>query len=49
MREAVARQKAVLLPDDTIEDHDHHLPINTDNIFVEAICLKAACLHSAQW
>jgi creatinine amidohydrolase len=42
MREAISRQPAVLLPFGTIEDHGHHLPINTDNVIVEAICLEVA-------
>jgi len=42
MREAVVRQPAVLLPFGTIEDHGHHLPLNTDNVIVEAICLESA-------
>jgi len=41
MREAIARQPAVLLPFGTIEDHGPHLPLNTDNVIVEAICLEA--------
>ncbi len=42
MREAIARQPAVVLPFGTIEDHGPHLPLNTDNVIVEAICLEAA-------
>ncbi len=42
MREVIKRQPAVLLPFGTIEDHGPHLPINTDNVIVEAICLEAA-------
>ena len=42
MREAIARQPVVLLPFGTIEDHGPHLPINTDNVIVEALCLEAA-------
>lgn len=42
MREAIARQPVVLLPFGTVEDHGPHLPINTDNVIVEAICLEAA-------
>jgi creatinine amidohydrolase len=41
MREAVDRQPVVLLPFGTVEDHGPHLPINTDNVIVEAICLEA--------
>jgi creatinine amidohydrolase len=42
MREAIARQPVVLLPFGTIEDHGLHLPINTDNVIVEAFCREAA-------
>jgi creatinine amidohydrolase len=42
VKEAVAQNKVVLLPFGTIEDHGPHLPINTDNIIVEHICLEAA-------
>jgi creatinine amidohydrolase len=42
MREVIARQPVVLLPFGAIEDHGPHLPLNTDNVIVEAICLEAA-------
>jgi creatinine amidohydrolase len=42
MREAVARQPVVLLPFGAVEDHGPHLPLNTDNVIVEAICLESA-------
>ncbi len=42
MRETVARQPAVLLPFGSVEDHGPHLPLNTDNVIVEAICLEVA-------
>jgi creatinine amidohydrolase len=42
MREAITRQPVVLLPFGTVEDHGHHLPLNTDNIIVEELCLEAA-------
>jgi creatinine amidohydrolase len=40
--EAIRRQPVVLLPFGTLEDHGPHLPLNTDNVIVEAICLEAA-------
>lgn len=40
MRAAVARQPVVLLPFGTVEDHGLHLPLDTDNIIVESICLE---------
>jgi creatinine amidohydrolase len=42
MREAISSQPAVLVPFGTVEDHGPHLPLNTDNVIVEAICLDAA-------
>jgi creatinine amidohydrolase len=42
IREAIERQPVVLVPFGTIEDHGPHLPINTDNLILEAICLQAA-------
>ena len=42
MREAINIQPVVLLPFGTVEDHGPHLPLNTDNVIVEAICLEAA-------
>lgn len=42
MREAINSQPVVLLPFGTVEDHGPHLPLNTDNVIVEAICLDAA-------
>jgi creatinine amidohydrolase len=42
IREAIARQPVVLLPFGAVEDHGPHLPLNTDNVIVETICLEAA-------
>jgi creatinine amidohydrolase len=42
MRRAVTQQPGVLLPFGAIEDHGPHLPLNTDNVIVEAICLESA-------
>jgi len=42
MKAVIARQPVVLLPFGTVEDHGPHLPINTDNVIVEALCLEAA-------
>lgn len=42
IRGAVAARRAVLIPFGAIEDHGLHLPLNTDNVIVEAICLEAA-------
>lgn len=42
MRDAIVRQPVVLLPFGTVEDHGPHLPLNTDNVIVEAVCLEAA-------
>jgi len=40
--QALTWQPVVLLPFGTVEDHGTHLPLNTDNVIVEAICLEAA-------
>jgi creatinine amidohydrolase len=42
MRQAVSQQPVVLLPFGAVEDHGPHLPLNSDNIIVEAICLQSA-------
>jgi len=42
IKDAVARNVAVLLPVGTIEDHGPHLPLNTDNLIVEAVCFETA-------
>ena len=42
MREAIKSQPVVLLPFGTVEDHGPHLPLNVDNVIVEAICLETA-------
>lgn len=39
---AAAAGKAILIPIGSIEDHGPHLPLNTDNIIVEAVCFEAA-------
>ena len=42
MRQAIAESRLVLIPFGAVEDHGPHLPLNTDNVIVEAICLEAA-------
>jgi creatinine amidohydrolase len=42
MQVAISHQPVVLLPFGAVEDHGPHLPLNTDNVIVEAICLEAA-------
>ncbi len=42
VRDAAAAQKAILIPIGSIEDHGPHLPLNTDNIIVEAVCFETA-------
>ncbi|MBI3732643.1 MAG: creatininase family protein, partial [Chloroflexi bacterium] len=42
IKEAAARNTAVLIPVGAIEDHGRHLPLNTDNIIVEAVCFETA-------
>lgn len=42
VREAAAAGKAVLIPIGSVEDHGPHLPLNTDNVIVEAVCFEVA-------
>lgn len=42
IRQAAADDRAVLIPFGATEDHGPHLPLSTDNIIVESICLEAA-------
>src|SRR3712207_770590 len=42
VNEAVAARKVVILPTAAIEQHGYHLPVDTDNVAVTAICEAAA-------
>lgn len=42
IKDAVTRNPVVLIPVGAIEDHGPHLPPNTDNIIVEAVCFETA-------
>jgi creatinine amidohydrolase len=42
MSDAIRRQPVLLLPFGVVEDHGHHLTLNTDDVIVEAICQEAA-------
>jgi len=42
MREAIAQQRVILLPVGTIEDHGHHLFLETDNFLVTHVCRATA-------
>jgi creatinine amidohydrolase len=42
VKEAVARNVVVLIPVGAIEDHGPHLPLNTDNVIIEAVCFETA-------
>ena len=42
IKEAVARDTVVLIPVGAIEDHGPHLPLNTDNVIIEAVCFETA-------
>jgi creatinine amidohydrolase len=42
IKDAVSRDVVVLIPVGTIEDHGPHLPLNTDNVIVEAVCFETA-------
>jgi creatinine amidohydrolase len=41
-RDAAGQNVVVLIPVGTIEDHGPHLPLNTDNVIVEAVCFETA-------
>lgn len=41
MNEAIARQKVVLLPTGSTEQHGPHLPLDTDAFLTESVCLEA--------
>jgi creatinine amidohydrolase len=42
VKRAVAEERVPVVPVGTLEDHGHHLPIDTDVTLVEAICRGAA-------
>jgi creatinine amidohydrolase len=42
IKEAIAAQKVVVLPVGTVEQHGPHLPMDTDNLLVQAVCEEAA-------
>jgi creatinine amidohydrolase len=42
MREVVKRQPVVVLPIGSVEDHGHHLPLDTDNFLIWSTCEEAA-------
>ena len=42
MAEVVKRQPVVVLPIGSVEDHGHHLPLDTDNFLIWTICEEAA-------
>ena len=41
MNDAIARQKVVILPTGSTEQHGRHLPIDVDLFLAESICLEA--------
>ena len=42
LRQIVDRQPVVVLPIGSVEDHGHHLPLDTDNFLISNICEEAA-------
>src|SRR5262249_34076987 len=42
MRDAVKAQPVVIQPIGSVEDHGHHLPLDTDNFLIWSICEAAA-------
>jgi creatinine amidohydrolase len=41
MNEAIAQQKAILLPTGSTEQHGPHMPLDTDIFLAETVCLEA--------
>ena len=41
MNEAISKQKVVILPTGSTEQHGRHLPLETDSFLVESVCLEA--------
>ncbi len=42
IKEVITEDRVVIIPVATLEDHGHHLPINTDVAITSTICRKAA-------
>ncbi len=42
VKDAASAHKVILVPIGSIEDHGPHLPLNTDNVIVEAVCFEVA-------
>lgn len=42
IKEAVQRDVVVLIPTGAIEEHGHHLPLDTDVVIARGICMEAA-------
>ena len=42
LRQIVDQQPVVILPIGSVEDHGHHLPLDTDNFLISNICEEAA-------
>ncbi len=42
MNEAIARQKVIILPTGSTEQHGRHLPLDVDLFLAEEVCLEAA-------
>ena len=42
MAEVVKRQPVVVIPIGSVEQHGHHLPLDTDNLLIGSICEEAA-------
>src|SRR5262245_6919838 len=43
MNDAIARQKLVILPTGSTEQHGRHLPLDVDVFLCESVCLEVGC------
>jgi creatinine amidohydrolase len=49
VREAAEEGRVILQPLGAVEQHGYHLPVDTDNLIVERLCLGAAAHHPGEF
>ncbi len=42
IKQVISRQPVCLIPVGSVEDHGHHLPLDTDNFLITSVCEEAA-------